>query len=84
MDLRDNTTIRERLAKAKQRPVTSEQGERLAKEIRAFKYVECSAMTQAGLKDVFDEAILAALEPPTQPKGPGTRGGDLAKCCNMM
>lgn len=100
VDLRDDASTVEKLSKNKQKPINCEQGERLAKETKAVKYVECSALTQVnlriallewkfsflthwcvhqfacsliflffshlqrGLKNVFDEAILAALEPP--------------------
>lgn len=64
IDLRDDAATIEKLAKTKQKAITFEQGEKLARELRAVKYVECSALTQKGLKNVFDEAILAALEPP--------------------
>ncbi|OQV14779.1 Cdc42-like protein [Hypsibius exemplaris] len=67
IDLRDDPSTVEKLAKNKQKPISSEQGEKLAKELRAVKYVECSALTQMGLKNVFDEAILAALQPPSPP-----------------
>ncbi|KAJ3050621.1 Rho GTPase [Rhizophlyctis rosea] len=67
-DLRDDATAIEKLAKNRQKPVTSESGERLAKELGAVKYLECSALTQKGLKNVFDEAIIAALEPPPSKK----------------
>ncbi|KAL6482737.1 hypothetical protein MHYP_G00076090 [Metynnis hypsauchen] len=67
IDLRDDPSTTEKLAKNKQKPITPETAEKLARDLKAVKYVECSALTQKGLKNVFDEAILAALEPP-EPK----------------
>lgn len=46
MDLRDDSNTVEKLAKNKQRPLIYDVGEKLAKELRAVKYVECSALTQ--------------------------------------
>ena len=47
--------MRDKLAKQKMQPVKREDGERMAKDLGAIKYVECSALTQYKLKDVFDE-----------------------------
>lgn len=58
VDLRDDPSVREKLAKQKMQPVRKEDGERMAKELGAVKYVECSALTQYKLKDVFDEVCL--------------------------
>ncbi|QIX00644.1 hypothetical protein AMS68_006161 [Peltaster fructicola] len=77
-DLRDDTQVREKLAKQKMQPVRKEDGERMAKDLGAVKYVECSALTQFKLKDVFDEAIVAALEPPKPGKSSGRRKGKMA------
>ncbi|KAL6440974.1 hypothetical protein ACFW04_003391 [Cataglyphis niger] len=46
IDLRDDAATIEKLAKNKQKAISNEQGEKLAKELKAVKYVECSALTQ--------------------------------------
>jgi len=68
-DLRkDDNTIKQ-LQSRQQSMVTIESAQRMAKEIGAVNFLECSALTQEGLKQVFDEAIRAAMSKPTKPKG---------------
>ncbi|XP_007939224.2 ras-related C3 botulinum toxin substrate 1 [Orycteropus afer afer] len=64
LDLRDDKDTIEKLKEKKLTPITYPQGLAMAKEIGAVKYLECSALTQRGLKTVFDEAIRAVLCPP--------------------
>ena len=73
IDLRDDAATVEKLAENNQEPLSLDMGDSLAREVRAVKYVECSALTQQGLNNVFDEAVLAALDHPEPVK---TR-----KCC---
>lgn len=57
LDLREDPTTTEQLRQKRMEPVSYDQALICAKEIRAHKYLECSALTQRNLKSVFDEAI---------------------------
>ncbi|XP_032312399.1 ras-related C3 botulinum toxin substrate 3 isoform X3 [Camelus ferus] len=72
LDLRDDKDTVERLRDKKLAPITYPQGLAMAREIGSVKYLECSALTQRGLKTVFDEAIRAVLCPPPVKK-PGKK-----------
>ncbi|KAJ8100022.1 P-loop containing nucleoside triphosphate hydrolase protein [Lipomyces tetrasporus] len=68
LDLRENKEVVDKLREKRMAPITYPQGLQMAKDIHAVKYLECSALTQKGLKNVFDEAIKAVLAPKPIPK----------------
>ncbi len=63
LDLREDKATCDRLIEKKLAPIQYPQGLALAKSMSAVKYLECSALTQKGLKTVFDDAIRAVLTP---------------------
>jgi len=75
LDLRDDQATIEKLRERRMSPITYQQGLAMQKDIRAVKYLECSALTQKNLKNVFDEAIRAVLYPPAKDKKPNKKNG---------
>ena len=68
LDLRDDKDTVEELREQKMSPISTAQGLQMSREIKAVKYLECSALTSKGLKQVFDEAVRAALCPGRTPE----------------
>lgn len=60
-DLRRDPKIIEELRKTSQRPVSPEEGMAVAQKIGAARYLECSAKTGEGVREVFEHATRAAL-----------------------
>lgn len=63
IDLREDRETLNALSEQGLSPLKREQGQKLANKIRSVRYMECSALTQRGLKQVFDEAVRAVLRP---------------------
>ncbi|XP_033629921.1 ras-related C3 botulinum toxin substrate 1-like [Asterias rubens] len=68
LDLRDNQETIDKLRERNLSPIKFNEGIQMNKEIGGVKYLECSALTQKGLKTVFEEAIRVVLYPPKVPK----------------
>lgn len=63
IDLRDDPSVIEHLHELRMAPVSKTQGIEMAKKIGAVKYLECSAKTQKGLKEVFTTAAEVVVCP---------------------
>lgn len=61
VDERDTGILLKKKTKAKL--ISHSQGMDLRRQINAAKYIECSSVTRKGLKQVFDEAVLVAVNP---------------------
>jgi GTPase SAR1 family protein len=59
VDLRDQTMLNLDAEdnNYKQRHISTKEGEELRQRIKAFRYIECSALTQVNVKEVFDSCI---------------------------
>ena len=73
VDLRNNNEWVNRLASEGKSPVATKDGEKLAAELGAAKYIECSALTQENQKRIFDEAITIALAAQEKGKKPAEK-----------
>ncbi|KAH8921630.1 hypothetical protein BT69DRAFT_1308763 [Atractiella rhizophila] len=60
-DLRRDPRTIENLRRAGHKPVTPEEGNAVAQKINAMRYLECSAKSGEGVREVFESATRAAL-----------------------
>ncbi|KAM9441676.1 rho-related GTP-binding protein RhoU-like [Salvelinus alpinus] len=61
-DLREDVKVLIELARRRERPVAEVDARTLADKVDAVAYVECSALTQKNLKEVFDAAIAVGMK----------------------
>jgi len=62
MDLRDDPHMIQKTEQMGKPIVSVKEGQKLAKQIGAFQYVECSALTMSGVKEVFQTALDATTQ----------------------
>lgn len=75
IDLRKDPTTTSLMAAQGTAPITALEGEKVAKEIGAKRYLECSAKEGWGVREVFDAAIRESMK-----KSGGIMRGKGKKC----
>lgn len=79
-DLRADQTTVSLMAAQGTKPVTSLEGEKVAKEIGARRYLECSAKEGWGVREVFEGALREA----GKKRGFGRKSGKGPKSCVVL
>jgi len=78
-DLRNDPKTIDELRRTSQRPVTTDEGMAVAQKIGAQRYLECSAKSGQGVREVFEHATRYAL---LAKKGGSRR--NRGKVCNIL
>ena len=60
-DLINDVDTLQRLRERNMSPLTYADGVKLAEEVKAIKYMECSSLTNEGVNEIFEEAARAAI-----------------------
>ena len=61
IDLRNNEETKQNLEATKQKPVSTIEGQEIAEKIQADAYIECSALTKAGVITLFETAAQCSI-----------------------
>eukprot|EP01095_Lingulamoeba_sp_RSL-Kostka_P003934 TRINITY_DN1504_c0_g1_i1.p1 TRINITY_DN1504_c0_g1~~TRINITY_DN1504_c0_g1_i1.p1 ORF type:complete len:195 (+),score=63.38 TRINITY_DN1504_c0_g1_i1:111-695(+) len=62
IDLRENREILTRLKEQNSSPISYKEGLDLAEKIECSNYFECSALTQKGVKEIFERAVRTVFQ----------------------
>ncbi|KAG1223730.1 hypothetical protein G6F35_004477 [Rhizopus arrhizus] len=62
IDLREDQTVIEELSKQSEQVTSYQQGATVARQIGAYKYIECSAKLGQGVQEVFISAVRSTLK----------------------
>lgn len=74
-DLREDETVKQKLKEKDQKVISIQEGIKFAKSFGAKTYVECSALNQIGLKEVFETVVMVTSPETNNPRKSGTNGG---------
>ena len=80
LDLREDAEFVQTLRDRELGPISYVEGLTMMEEVGAVKYLECSALTHTGVKEVFEEATRAVL----QKRNKREKSDNSNKCCNLI